>query len=304
MNALVALDPAGPFASPLSNLSWLLIWSMIAVLLVVIAVTAFALFGPEKIRRGLAKRWIVIAGGLAFPVLVLSTLFVISIPATNVATARPAAGDLRVRVSGEMWWWRVHYLDGDRVLFETANEIRIPVGRPVAFELTSADVIHSFWIPQLGGKMDMAPGRTNTLRLQADAAGVYRGQCAEFCGAGHALMALEVIATSSADFDAWAEAQARPQSSEHAGWDVFASSGCGACHTVRGTPANGRIGPDLTHVASRQKLAAAILTNDPQMLRRFITRAGKLKPGVRMPDYDSIPEADIEQIAHYVESLR
>jgi cytochrome c oxidase subunit 2 len=305
MQSIAALDPAGPFAQPLSDLSWLLIAAMSGVLFVVVAVTLMALFARGTLRRVVGGRWIVVVGGLAFPAVVLSILFVWSLGVTEKVASKPEPGDLRIRITGEMWWWRVHYLDGDRVLFETANEIHIPVGRTIALELASNDVIHSFWVPQLGGKMDMIPGRTNYLRVQSDRPGVFRGQCTEFCGSAHALMAFEVVASPHEAFDAWAARQAQPAASPAgAGWDTFAANGCAACHTVRGTPADGELGPDLTHVASRRTLAAGILPNDPATLRRFIRHAGDLKPGLRMPDYDRLQEAQLEAIAGWIGTLQ
>jgi cytochrome c oxidase subunit 2 len=306
MQTIVALDPAGPFAQPLSDLSWLLIAAMFAVLIAVIGFTLAAVFARGALKRVVGKPWMVVAGGLAFPAVVLTGLLIWSLGVTDRVMARAEPTDLRIRVTGEMWWWRVHYLDGERVLFETANEIRVPVGRTVAFELQSADVIHAFWIPQLGGKMDMVPGRTNTLRLQADKAGVYRGQCTEFCGAAHALMAMEVIAEPQADYEAWAARQAEAASGAYAGegWDVFAASGCGACHAVRGTEANGQIGPDLTHFGGRRTLAAGILENTPGKLRKFIRHAGEMKPGLRMPDYERLTEVEVDSVATWLESLQ
>jgi cytochrome c oxidase subunit 2 len=247
----------------------------------------------------------VVWGGLAFPAVVVFALLVYSLAITDKVTAQPAPGDVRIRVAGEMWWWRVQYLDNEGVAFETANQIHIPVGKPVTFELVSNDVIHSFWVPQLGGKMDAIPGRTNLLRLQADQAGVYRGQCTEYCGGAHALMALEVVAQPQAEFDAWAVRQAQPAAaSSHPGWTVFANSGCGACHTVRGTDANGLIGPDLTHLASRRTIAAAVQLNTPETLQRFIAHAGEVKPGVRMPDYERLSEADVSAVAGWLGTLQ
>lgn len=305
MQSIAALDPAGPFAQPLSDLSWLLIVAMFAVLVVVIVLTFLAMFARGAVRRMVGKPWIVIVGGLAFPVVVLSGLLAWSLGVTEKVAARAEPTDLRIRVTGEMWWWRVHYLEGDRVLFETANEIHVPVGRTVAFELASNDVIHAFWVPQLGGKMDMVPGRVNMLRLQADKPGIYRGQCTEYCGAAHALMALEILAQPKADYESWAALQAQPATAASgAGWDAFAASGCGACHVVRGTAANGMIGPDLTHVGGRRTIAAGVLPNDEATLQRFIRHAGELKPGLRMPDYDRLPDTDVAAIADWLGTLK
>jgi cytochrome c oxidase subunit 2 len=297
----VALDPKGPFAQPLSDLSWMLFWVVGGVLAIVVIATAAALVSRGRFKSTLGHRWTVVAGGFAFPVVVLTLLLGYGLAVTAKVSAAPAASDLRIRVIGEMWWWRIQYLDGDRVLFETANEIHIPVGRDVTFELRSNDVIHAFWVPQLGAKRDMIPGRINLLRLAASESGVYRGQCSEYCGGAHALMAMEVVAEPAAEFEAWAAAQAMPAAAPMP--DLFASSGCGACHTVRGTNANGRIGPDLTHIAGRRMIAAGILRNDAETLRRFIRHSGNLKPGLRMPDYDRLTEAEVDVVASWLESL-
>ncbi len=303
------LDPAGPFAAPLANLSWVLFAMGAFVLAVVLAALSVALFGGERARAWVSGHRLVLLGGLAFPVVVLSAVLIYGLGVTARLTAPPAPSDLRIRVIAEMWWWRVLYLEGDRVAFETANEIRVPVGRTVRFELESGDVIHSFWAPRLGAKLDMIPGRRNVLRLQADKPGVYRGQCTEFCGAAHALMAFEIVALAAEGFDAWRAAQAAPQAEpDTRGRQVFAAAGCGACHAVReadarGGAANGAMGPDLTHFASRRTIAAGILPNDPATLRRWINDPDAMKPGVRMPSYERLSEADLEAVALYLESL-
>ena len=275
----------------------------VVVLAIVLAVLAAAISG--KARDWLGTHKAIVIGGFAFPVVVLSALLVYGLTTTARVLDPPTPNEMRIRVSGEMWWWRLTYFDGDRPAFETANEIRIPVGQPVTLELVSADVIHSFWVPQLAPKLDMIPGRMNIVRMQADAPGVYRGQCTEYCGAAHALMALEVVAMEPAAFEAWMAAQtARAPLSFSRGAAVFEGAGCGACHAVRGTTANGNVGPDLTHFASRRTLGAGILPNDSATLRRWITDADALKPGVRMPEYTSLPPEDREELALYLESLR
>lgn len=301
----LALDAAGPFAAPLVSTSWMLFAMGGAVFLIVLLALGVALFGGPRLRALVGQRRLIIIGGLAFPIVVLSAVLIYGLTLTARLSDPPGAGELRVRVVGEMWWWRVLYFEGDRVAFETANEIVIPAGRPVTFELESADVIHSFWVPQLGAKLDMIPGRRNLLRLQADAPGIYRGQCTEFCGAAHALMAFEVIAVSETAFATWRAAQAQPALAEASrGRAVFASVGCGACHSVRGTEANGRMGPDLTHLASRRTLAAGILPNDRQTLERWIDNPDALKPGVRMPAYERLADADRAALTLYLESLQ
>lgn len=222
---------------------------------------------------------------------------------------------MRVRVTGEMWWWRVAYLDDQgREIVQDANEVHIPVGRPVVFELESADVIHSFWVPRLGGKTDMIPGRRNFMRLQADAPGTYGGQCAEYCGGPHALMGLVVVAHRPEAYAAWREKQARPAVATASvqtpmalidqGRNVFTASGCGACHTLRGTEANGLAGPDLTHVGSRQTLGAGILPNNQGTMAGWISDSQGIKPGNRMPSYPVLTGQDLRAVAAYLDSLK
>jgi cytochrome c oxidase subunit 2 len=214
-----------------------------------------------------------------------------------------------------MWWWRVAYLDGQgREIVQDANEVHIPAGQPVVFELESADVIHSFWVPRLGGKTDMIPGRRNFMRLQADAPGTYGGQCAEYCGGPHALMGLVVVAHTPDDYAAWLARQSRPAAVVPSaqgplalidqGRNVFAASGCAACHTIRGTEANGLAGPDLTHVGSRQTLGAGILPNNQGTMAGWISDSQSLKPGNRMPSYAVLSGQDVRAVAAYLESLK
>lgn len=299
------LDPAGPFAAPLSEITWVMLSMGAGVLALVLLALALALGGGAA-RKFVASHKLVVGAGFALPVVVLSAALVYGLTTTARLTEPPQPGDLRIRVSGEMWWWRVTYIDGDHSQFETANEIYVPVGRPVAIELTSADVIHSFWVPQLAAKLDMIPGRTNVLRLQADEPGIYRGQCTEFCGAAHALMAFEIIAVDATSFDMWLAAQATDAlvAAEDRGRQVFDAAGCGVCHDVSGTTANGRVGPSLTHFASRRTLGAGILPNDRATLRRWIENAAELKPGARMPSYERLSDADLDALTTYVESLR
>lgn len=299
------LDPAGPFAAPLSEISWVMFAMGGVVFALVLLALALALrAGPAK--RFVANHRIVGGAGFALPVIVLSAALVYGLTTTARLAEPSQPGEMRIRVTGEMWWWRVVYLDGDRPAFETANEIRIPAGRPVTLELSSADVIHSFWVPRLAAKLDMIPGRTNTLRLQADEPGIYRGQCTEFCGAAHALMAFEVVALDAAEFEAWRAAQsADPIATPLTlGQTVFDAAGCGVCHEVSGTDANGRMGPSLTHFASRRTLGGGILPNNRATLRRWIENADELKPGARMPSYERLSEADLDAVTAYVESLR
>lgn len=303
-----ALDPAGPFAGPLNTLAWVLFAMGGAVLLLVLVALGVALFGPRRWRKRLGGEKLIWIGGLAFPVVVLSALLIYGLGLTSHLKEEGAPGEMRVRVIGEMWWWRVAYLDGEgREALRGANEVHIPVGRPVLFELESADVIHSFWVPRLGGKVDMIPGRRNLMRLQADAPGVYGGQCAEYCGGPHALMGLVVVAHEPGEYENWLARQASPTaaaSPPHPGMEVFARAGCGACHAVAGTPFNGLAGPDLTHVGSRRTLGAGILPNNQGTLAAWISDSQAIKPGNRMPAYPVLTGQELRDVSAWLESLK
>ncbi len=300
------LDPAGPFAGPVTTVAWVLFVMGAVVLAVVLVALGLALFGPRSWKRRVASERLVWIGGLVFPVIVLSGLLLYGLSVTARLSDAPRAGEMRVRVTGEMWWWRVAYLDGDgREILQDANEVHIPAGRPVVLELESADVIHSVWIPRLGGKTDMIPGRRNFMRLQADAPGVYAGQCAEYCGGPHALMGLVVVAHEPKAFAAWREKQKGPAVlSSMPGAEVFRASGCGACHTIRGTEANGLAGPDLTHVGSRQTLGAGILPNNQGTMAGWIADSQGIKPGNRMPAYPVLTGQELREVAAYLEGLK
>jgi cytochrome c oxidase subunit 2 len=212
-------------------------------------------------------------------------------------------------VIGEQWWWRVHYLDeAGEIAAASANEVRLPAGRPAEILLTTDDVIHSFWAPNLAGKLDMIPGRENRLVIEAARPGLYRGQCAEYCGGQHALMAFDVVVLEEADFSEWLAREAGPARSPEdpmleAGRDAFMANGCGACHTIRGTAAAGVVGPDLTHVGSRHSIAAGTLPNDAAALAAWIGHAQAIKPGNRMPSFTFIPGDEQAAIAAYLKSL-
>jgi cytochrome c oxidase subunit 2 len=300
------LDPAGPFAGPVATVAWVLFVMGAVVLILVLIALGVALFGPPRWKRRVAGEKLVWIGGLAFPVVVLTGLLIYGLSVTARVADAPRPGEMRVRVTGEMWWWRVAYLDDQgREIVQDANEVHIPAGRPVVLELESADVIHSVWIPRLGGKTDMIPGRRNFMRLQADAPGVYAGQCAEYCGGPHALMGLVVVAHAPADFAAWRLRQAAPAAaSTLPGAAVFTASGCGACHTIRGTEANGLAGPDLTHVGSRQTLGAGILPNNQGTMAGWIADSQGIKPGNRMPSYSVLSGQELRDVAAYLESLK
>jgi cytochrome c oxidase subunit 2 len=241
--------------------------------------------------------------GAIGPTVLLTALLIFSLP--RMRTLPVAEDDLRIAVDGEQFWWRVRYRSPGAGVVETANEIRIPVGRTVAFELGSPDVIHSFWIPGLAGKVDMIPGRTNELVVRATATGSFRGVCAEFCGLSHARMAFDVIAMAPDEFDAWLKkvaGGAGPASSE--GQRLFESYGCGSCHTVRGHVEDSRIGPDLTHLGARRSLGAGALPMTTAAIAAFVRNPATSKPGALMPAFPMMTPADAEAIADYLVALR
>jgi cytochrome c oxidase subunit 2 len=221
----------------------------------------------------------------------------------------PEETALTITVRGQQWWWQVIYADPDPALtFQTANEIHIPVGRDVRLQLESADVVHSFWVPSLAGKQDLVPGRSNNLLLRAERPGVYRGQCAEFCGMQHTHMAMMVIAEDPAAFERWVVAQrgngfipASPDAA--AGQVAFLAKPCAACHTVRGTPAIGATGPDLTHIGSRQTIGAGLLETTRGSLAAWIADPQTLKPGNHMPMVP-LTSDELKSISAYMESLK
>jgi len=244
----------------------------------------------------------------------LSALLLFGLVLADVLTDRalsrlPIDNALRIEMTGYQWWWQARYLsDGGAPGFTLANELHVPVGRPVVVSLKAADVIHTFWVPNLHGKKDMIPGRDATIEFRADKAGVYRGQCAEFCGYEHALMALSVTADPPAQYEAWAARQREPaaQTSDGLaarGRDVFLSQDCARCHSIRGTPAQGTIGPDLTHVASRRSIAAGTLANNRGNLAGWILDPRTLKPGTAMPP-TRLPPDDLQALLTWLETLK
>ena len=301
-----ALSPAGPEAERIALLFWAMTWGAAAIVLGLIVLTAVAILGPARWRQAIASERLVIGGGIAFPIVLLAALLSYGFTAMSANAPAPGERALRIAIVGEQWWWRVTYQAPDGRRVESANELHIPVGQPVILELTSADVIHSLWIPTLAGKLDMIPGRTTRLRVIASKPGVSRGQCAEYCGGAHALMSFFVVASDAAEFEAWLarEAAGAQQTAERSGEGLFQASGCGACHAVRGTEARGRIGPDLTHVGGRMSLAAAALPNDTASLARWIRDNQHIKPDNRMPPYRIFSEHELAELSAYLANLK
>lgn len=306
------VHPRGPAAAAIGGLWWFLAVLVLAVFVVTMTLLVMALRRPRDTSARtdtdggppLGTTRFVVVSGIVVPGILLVGLLFASLGAT-VALRQPTSSFTTVRIVGHQWWWHVEYPEFGIV---TANELHVPVGEIVRLELTSADVVHSLWIPSLAGKIDLLPERRNEFWLQADVAGVYRGQCAEFCGVQHANMALEVVALPRAAFDDWARRMAEEQRappgepSARRGHDVFFAAGCDACHAIAGTAARGRLGPDLTHLASRRMLAAATVPNEPSVLRRWLRAPQRIKPGNRMPATD-LPDAELDALVAFLTSL-
>lgn len=241
--------------------------------------------------------------------IIVITAFTVSSFFTTRALGVANKDDLTIKVRGQQWWWSVEYFgSAPDQRFETANELHIPVGRDVRIRLESADVIHSFWVPSLAGKQDLIPGRANELTIRAERPGVYRGQCAEFCGLQHAHMAFVVVAEQDAVFEAWLRAQREtagetPDAEIAAGQQVFLSRPCAACHTIRGTSARGTIGPDLTHVGGRKYIAAGLFETTPGSLAAWIADPQTLKPGNNMPMVP-LSADELRSVSAYLASLK
>jgi cytochrome c oxidase subunit II len=306
-----ALNPEGPGAHRIAGLWWFMFWTSA---LVVAVVTALVLIGvlPGRRRRTTRSsdtpRWagrMVLLGGVVVPVIVLATLWVLTLSGMHALSLPRPSLSMKVQVVGHQWWWEVRYPQAGVV---TANDIHIPVGRPVEVELTTDDVIHSFWVPELTGKTDLVSGRVNRMWIQADRAGVYRGQCAEYCGLQHANMIFYVVAEPPDRFSEWLSREGQPAtapagSAAARGEEVFLSQACVGCHTVLGTDAQGRVGPDLTHVGGRVSIGAGVLTNTPTNLAAWITDSQAFKPGNLMPPIP-LSTDDLEAIVAYLESLK
>jgi cytochrome c oxidase subunit II len=309
-NSQSMLIPAGLEARQISSLTWVLFLFSAFVFLVVMAAAFAAIYGSRFVREILAASKTIIALGLVFPAVTLLALFIYSAWSTNQLLAATEGPDQAIiKVTGEQWWWRVSYPTKTGTSFESANEIHVPVGQPVVFELTSADVIHSFWIPALGGKIDMIPGRTTRLRLTAERAGTYRGQCAEYCGGPHALMAIVVIAKDAQAYASWVDQQSEPArppatDAERNGATLFAAAGCGSCHTIDGTSANGTIGPNLTHLASRHSVGIDQNPVSHDNIVRFLSEGQTVKPRNHMPEFRFLEPGTRAAIASYLLSLR
>lgn len=306
-----ALDRASPQAASITVLHWFIFGICVAVFVLVLTFLAAALARgrPAPSHAEERRRMLVVAAATGLSTLLLLVMLVASV-VTGRAIATPAGRDaLEIEVTGHQWWWEIRYpssVPADTVT--TANEIHVPMDRAVRLRLTSTDVIHSMWIPNLNGKRDLIPGRTTFLTFRARRPGTFAGRCAEFCGYQHAKMGLLVVVQAPGDFAAWLEGQRHPsvEPSEAAlehGREVFLQGPCSACHTIRGTSAFGRKAPDLTHLASRSTIAAGTLPNTTGHLAGWVVDAQRIKPGNRMPP-NFLASVDLLDLVAYLRSLR
>ena len=308
-----ALDPVADQAAHQFNLLTLMLWVCGTAYLLVLTFLGWAIWRARRrfavleqtesaapwLQRGLVGWGVLIAIGL-------TTLTTASFLVDRALASARNHEALRVKITGHQWWWRIQYLDpATGGWIETANELHLPAGRTARLELGAADVIHSFWVPSVSGKMDAIPGRLNVLDVTPRLVGWKRGQCSEFCGTQHAKMAFDVKVEAPAEFDRWLVGQARPAltSSSAAGERVVTSGQCAECHVVRGTAAAGRAGPDLTHVGSRRSLAAGEIPNTRGSIEGWIADPQAIKPGANMPAV-TLSVADREAAAAYLTSLK
>ena len=303
------LHPAGPDAAVIGQMAWVLFGGGA---LIFAGVMILAALGMGRRARAVRPLHWIAGAGIAFPVAVLTVLLGWSTWKSGQLTVQTSQLPLVVSVTARMWWWEVRHADpaGGPDL-AGANEIHIPAGRPVYVAINSADVIHSLWVPALNGKMDAVPGRVTGLTLHADKPGVYRGQCAEYCGEQHARMALHVVAHAPAAYEAWLARQRRPAAPPAdaylaRGRQAFIDQRCGACHTIRGVEGlpGPRPGPDLTHVGSRSHIAAGALRNHRGTLAGWIADPQSIKPGARMPGAGGMDGDTLRALATYLESLK
>jgi cytochrome c oxidase subunit 2 len=308
------LDPAGPEAARISWLWWLMFWVTATVFVVVFGLVIAAILrrgreqpNPDPASESPLKTAVSI--GVALTTITLFILLGATMWTHRAVLSLGAESAVTINLTGHQFWWEVEYDDAvPERRVTTANEIHIPVGRPVVLKLTSRDVIHSFWVPNLQGKRDLIPGITSAVWLQADHPAVYRGQCAEFCGRQHAHMALEVVAESDAQFERWldgqrASARAPQSANEIHGRDVFLSTQCVLCHTVRGTLAAGKVGPDLTHVGARGKIASATLQTNQPDVAAWVRDPQHFKPGSQMPP-TPLSDGDVQALSEYLVNLK
>jgi cytochrome c oxidase subunit II len=301
-----SIDPAGEEATQVAGLFWVMVCGGVLIWAGTVALLLHAAAQWRAPVSESAASRLIFWGGAVFPAVTLILLlgYALWLMPSLRPFAQPGTAALRIEVTGRQYWWQVIYHPPGGVPVASANEIRVPVGERVEFTLRSDDVIHAFWIPALGGKMDMIPGRENRLSLLATRPGTFRGPCTEYCGTSHALMAFSAVAMEPMDFRQWLAAQRAPSAGKTGtGASLFLRHGCGACHAVAGTEAKGTLGPDLSHLGSRKTLGAGILLNSEDNIARFIAEPDAIKPGVQMPAFSMLPPEDISAIASWLKGL-
>jgi cytochrome c oxidase subunit II len=305
------LHPAGLQAVRLNHLWWVMFWVCTVVFLCIVAAVALAIVFGRRARPAPSDAMLsgTVAAAVGVSIVALLVLLTASEITGRDLEALKSQDALRIQITGNQWWWDIQYLNPNPSLrVTTANEIHVPVGRPVGLVLRSTDVIHSLWIPALHGKRDLLPGRQNEIWIQADQAGFYRGQCAEYCGMQHAKMALTVVADTSDDFERWlshmrSTAPAPTTPSEVRGRDVVERGPCAMCHTISGTLAAGRTAPDLTHIASRSTIGAGSVPNSRGNLAGWIADPQHIKPGNKMPA-TGLTSEELLAVLDYLETLK
>jgi len=314
--SVAALQPRGDGAAEIARLFWFFTAICAAVWVLVVAALLLSIRrrGPERdplnVEMQGERRAVGVVGVCtAATVVVIAALTLLSYFTGKSLAGLGGPDELKVTITGQQWWWDIRYEDDTPSnIFSTANEIHIPTGRPVRLQLQSTDVIHSFWMPSITGKQDLIPGQQNGITIKAEKAGKYRGQCAEFCGLQHAHMALLLIAESPDEFQAWHAAQLKPalrpaNPEQQLGQTVFDTRGCFMCHSIRGTPAGGRVGPDLTHIGSRSTIAAGTLPMSRGSLAAWIRNPQGIKPGSNMPEGDLAPD-ELNALVAYLTALK
>jgi cytochrome c oxidase subunit 2 len=313
-----ALAPAGTQAREISGLWWLFCGTLSVIYLLVLGFLAAVTLRhqertPEPIvspeEHGEKQKRTIISGAVTIVVVILFVFLIADFATGRTARSEGDANPLKIKITGHQWWWEVQYEDATpSQMVTTANEIHVPTGQGVLFDLQSPDVIHSFWAPNFQGKKDLVPGHPTTLSFRAEREGTFFGQCAEFCGAQHAHMRFVVVSEAPGKYQDWLQSQRQPGASPNSeqqkrGQTVFLTNSCALCHTIAGTPARGTVGPNLTHLASRPKLAAGTLPNLPGHLAGWVLDPQKIKPGVRMPQ-NSLSPQDLRDLLEYLESLK
>jgi cytochrome c oxidase subunit 2 len=303
-----ALITAGRDAAQIGDLFMVMAVGAVLIWAAMIAIAIYSIRGEGRKHSQREASLFILGGGVALPTAVLGALLAYGLPVLPEVLSAGATDAFRIHVTGKQWWWRVQYVTAESTV-ETANEIRLPVGRRVEIQLSSPDVIHSFWVPSIAGKIDMIPGRLTRIALEPTRLGTFGGVCAEYCGASHAKMQFDVVVVSPDEFDAWLAVQAQPAvgpSEPLAQWGqmAFGSNGCTACHTIRGLSTAGQIGPDLTHVGSRLRIAAGTLPNAADRFAQWIAQTDRLKPGVHMPAFRALSSDDLAALGAYLESLQ